>query len=458
VLNQGEISAATSGTGTGGEVRIVSDTLSLTGAGSINTSSLNSGHAGNIFITTGEMTLDQGALIFAAPLGPSGDGGDIQIAARDLTLQNGSGIGSSSFGGGVAGSIQLTVSGRCLVDSSAIHAATFGATQGGAAGDIVVQANDLEIRGSGFISTTTYGNGAGGNVNITAATMLLTDTATVSAGAGPGSYGKGGDIVVNAGTLQISQNSYLEAASSGYGPGGAVSIQAGQLQIEGAQPFGVAGIHSFGALSGPAGSIEIQAGQLSLVNGQIECEANQGDAGNITIQSGNSITLANSFLGVQSTSGNAGTIMLSAPGSIVLQNSLVGAFAGLNGGNITIEPQIFGLVDSSLNANALTGNGGHISITADFFYQLGNSSITAISQNLAAQPGTISISSGVEFANVLSVLPIAPLQETSKIREGCARKNPRANSLIVRGKGGVAARPDAFLPLYDLRLEPADQL
>ena len=65
---------------------------------------------------------------------------------------------------------------------------------------------------------------------------------------------------------------------------------------------------------------------------------------------------------------------------------------------------------------------------------------------------------GVDFANSLSDLPIAPLQETSKIREGCARKNPRANSLIVRGKGGVAARPDAFLPLYDLRLEPADEL
>jgi large exoprotein involved in heme utilization and adhesion len=237
-----------------------------------------------------------------------------------------------------------------------------------------------------------------------------------------------------------------------------VTIQAGQLQIGGAQPFSAAGIHSFAALGGHAGSIEIQAGQLSLVNGQIECEANQGDAGNITIQSGNAITLANSSLRVDSSSGNAGTITLSAPNSLVLQNSLVGAFAGLNGGNITIDPHIFGLVNSSLNANALTGNGGHISITADFFYQLGNWSITAISENLAAQPGTVSISSGVEFANSLSALPISPLQESGKIREGCARKNPRANSLIVRGKGGAAARPDTFLPLYDLRLEPAGQL
>jgi large exoprotein involved in heme utilization and adhesion len=288
--------------------------------------------------------------------------------------------------------------------------------------------------------------------------MSLTDTATVSAGTGQGSYGQGGDIVVNAGTLQILQNSFLTTSSLGYGPSGTVYIQAGQLQIQGAQPFGVAGIHSLSENSGSAGTIEIQAGQMSLVNGQIECEANQGDAGNITIQSGNSISLASSLLGVQSTSGNAGTITLSAPGSIVLQDSLVGAFAGLNGGNITIDSQILGLVDSSLNANALTGNGGHISITADLLYHLGNWSITAISQNLAAQPGTISINSGVDFANVLSVLPIAPLQETGKIREGCARKNPRANSLIVRGRGGVADRPDAFLPLYDLRLEPADQL
>ncbi len=131
---------------------------------------------------------------------------------------------------------------------------------------------------------------------------------------------------------------------------------------------------------------------------------------------------------------------------------------GLNGGNITIDPHIFGMVDSLLDADALTGNGGHISITADFMYQMGNSLITAISYNPSAQPGTVSIQSAVDFANSLSALPIAPLQEGSKIREGCARRNPRANSLIVRGKGGVAARPDSFLPVYDLPLEGGEQL
>ncbi len=108
-LDQGIISAGTLGAGAGGDVRISSDTLSLTGAGEITTSTSmdGTGHAGNISITTGDMTLDQGALVFAAPLGVSGDGGDIQITAHNLSLLNGSGIGSTSFGVGVAGSIQL---------------------------------------------------------------------------------------------------------------------------------------------------------------------------------------------------------------------------------------------------------------------------------------------------------------------------------------------------------------
>jgi hypothetical protein len=66
--------------------------------------------------------------------------------------------------------------------------------------------------------------------------------------------------------------------------------------------------------------------------------------------------------------------------------------------------------------------------------------------------------SKLDLANVLSALPVDPLQEGNKVREGCARKNPRANSLIVRGKGGVAARPDAFLPVYDSLLEPMNGL
>ena len=458
VLDQGVISAGAYDVGNGGTVTIYSDTLSLSGPNAtarIDTSTSGSGRAGNIFITTSELSLDQDAQIIAAPLGQAGgDGGDIQIAARDVTLQNGSGIGSATLGVGNAGDIRLNVSGQCVVDSSYIYADSMSGAAG-AAGDIVIQAGDLEMRGSGYIGSSTYGNSAGGNVSITAGSMSLADSSFVAADAT--SSGKAGDVTVCADTLQLTGNSFLTTESWGSGAAGTMRIQTSQLQIEGAQPLS-AGIFSSADGSGHAGSIEIQAGQVSLYNAEIGCSANQGDAGSVTLQSGSSISLDQSYVAVDSTFGNAGTVTLQAPSTIVLQQSLVGAFAGLNGGNITIEPQILGLTDSGLDANALTGNGGHISITADFLYQLGNSFITAISYNPSAQPGTVSIMSGVDFANSLSALQVAPLHEGSKIREGCARKNPRANSLIVRGKGGVADRPDAFLPVYDSLLEPMNGL
>jgi hypothetical protein len=264
--------------------------------------------------------------------------------------------------------------------------------------------------------------------------------------------GNAGTITLNARGSILLQTSGVLGKAGGRGNAGSITIGAGQLSLASSE------ISCSATGTGQAGGVAIQAGQLSLADSLISCSANQGKAGDISLQSGNSLTLDNSSIGVDSAQGNAGTITLQAPGTMTLQDSKLQAKAQLDGGNITIDPQIFGLVNSSLNANAVLGNGGHISVTADFSYQLGNWSITADSQNQSAQPGTISINSAVDFANVLSALPVSPLQEGSRIREGCARKNPRANSLIVRGKGGVAARPDAFLPVYDSRLEPINGL
>jgi hypothetical protein len=112
------------------------------------------------------------------------------------------------------------------------------------------------------------------------------------------------------------------------------------------------------------------------------------------------------------------------------------------------------LTDSHLNANAKTGNGGHIEITTDFLYRLGNNSITAISENQSAQPGTVSIRSSLDFARGLAAPSSGLVDDSHQVLEGCARKNPRANSLIVRGKGGVAVNPDFLLPIFDLRPQP----
>ena len=69
------------------------------------------------------------------------------------------------------------------------------------------------------------------------------------------------------------------------------------------------------------------------------------------------------------------------------------------------------------------------------------------SANEFAQPGTLSIRFGLDFSGSLVGLPGTLLDEQAQVKEGCARRNPRANSLLVRGKGGVSSRPDGLLPL-----------
>ena len=102
-----------------------------------------------------------------------------------------------------------------------------------------------------------------------------------------------------------------------------------------------------------------------------------------------------------------------------------------------------------LNANAVVGNGGHIEVVADFVYQLWGSRITARSENRSAQPGTVAIRSGLDWAGSLLGLPGGLVTAGSEVREGCARRNPQANSLMVRGQGGLPPRPDSFLNFHD---------
>jgi hypothetical protein len=180
------------------------------------------------------------------------------------------------------------------------------------------------------------------------------------------------------------------------------------------------------ASGGKAGDIVVEAGKIQLSgDGSVNSSANVAEAGSIFIHSATRIDLDGSKITVKSEQNNAGTVTLNAPDTILFTASEVSAQAGHNGGNISID--------------------------TDFMYQLGNSSITAISENQSAQQGTVAIRSGIDFANSLTALPSSLLTERNGLREGCARENPNANSLILRGKGGTAERPDGFLPAFDLR-------
>ncbi len=177
ILNGARVSAATGGMGNGGNVTVNASTINLNGGNAqgfgssitgISVSSLNDpgGNAGSIVIqplSGGALSLKvvNGAQV-AAETDGSGAGGSINIVADSIQLD-----GQTSF--------QLT----------GIEAMTFGAGQGG---DIQIQTRALTLANGSVLSTATFGNGGGGDITVNANTITVQTSSSINAqtfGLGP---------------------------------------------------------------------------------------------------------------------------------------------------------------------------------------------------------------------------------------------------------------------------------
>ena len=487
-IARGAITANTEGAGKGGSIQILADTLTLDGAGTqpnelgtfIGVTSLSKaggGNAGAIQIrgeslilrnsahiradthstgnggtidiaVSGLIRLDQLSSIRASPEATSsGRGGDIKIAAGELELHDVSVIGADSSSvattRGLAGKVTVTVTGKLAADSfSFIGANTYAV---GVAGAIEVTAADIELRNFASITSSARGAGRGGDIVVTADRLLL-DQSTIQAGSYESASGPVGNIHINAGEVKVVNGAVIDSQSRGRGDAGTISIGADSLSL------GKGGAIETKALgSANAGEIRLSVrSPLVLEHGTISSSSGPGRAGSVSISSTTDLAANASTISVKSAKGDAGTLSLLAPGTVLLRNSTISAEAYHDGGNIFVDPQIVGLVNSTLLANAETGHGGHIEVNSGFTYML-SSSVSAKTQNPAEAQGVVVIRFGADFVNSLGLLPANLVEAASQIREGCARKNPRANSLIVRGRGGLSLMPDSFLPGFDLR-------
>ncbi|WP_299484862.1 S-layer family protein [Acaryochloris sp. IP29b_bin.137] len=135
----GQLLSTTSGPGPAGDITLqVRDNITLTGANSglfANTTRDSSGAAGSIFIDPIQVLIANGAAVSVTSLG-TGEGGDIRLRARNLTLDRGQITAESQIAR--AGDIQLDID------------------------------NLLLLRNGSLISTTTGGDAMGGNIDINA--------------------------------------------------------------------------------------------------------------------------------------------------------------------------------------------------------------------------------------------------------------------------------------------------
>ena len=482
--------------GAGGNVIVHSDSVELRRGAEISVSTFGAADAGRVEITTGSLRLqDFPTLISANAASVSGiafgAGGQVVIHADSVQMGNFSAISASTLGDANAGTIDITANSITIKDSSV----TTYSSGAGAGGDIHIQSDNLTLDGSfgsitaltvglnsqlpagkgglidikagsltllndSAISASTYGDGNGGNINVSADSIVL-DTGHPQPGIFPGisassglsldgvqNVGKGGDILMRTGSLTLRNGMFISATTATPGNGGNIKIEAGSISLE-----TQSSIQSASEGTGRAGTISLQSSQNVLLTGNsaVSTSAPGSSGGDISVIAGSEIQLTDGKITAQAGL-DGGNISLTAPDMVYLLRSTLNGEADTtksgfgNGGNLTINPSTFLILnEGALISKSSFGNGGNITILSDFFFQ--SASLIDASAPFGL-PGTVSVSAPeVDLSGSLIGLPSNLLGAETQLRPDCGvRLMGNISSFIVLGRGGLPIQPGGFVP------------
>jgi large exoprotein involved in heme utilization and adhesion len=257
----GRVEAGTAGIGQGGTVTInASESIELSGSSSDGQSSSSvsskSGAAsnlgsGNVNITTGELILRDGAEVTTETLG-KGDGGDVRVQANSLSLTNSGSITSRSEGLGRAGDISVHLTDN-LRSSGGIISAT--STQAGG-GNINIAADDIRLDNSSLISSSVRDStGGGGDITINSEIFLALEDSDILANA---NAGPGGNITIKSPGFLADLFSTGQAEAVGRNPGDFAQFRGnGRVDISAESQTGPSGTVTYPNVDPTQGAAEL---------------------------------------------------------------------------------------------------------------------------------------------------------------------------------------------------------
>jgi filamentous hemagglutinin family protein len=330
-------STETGGTGQSGDINIQARDLTLTTKGDSNevgailqASTFTQGNAGNITIRVDETVNFEGTRSGASSEvgeGGIGQGGNIDIQARSLSIINGASIFAGTFGRGNAGNINIDTSDSLVISGTAPFPSLADGTPGGVSsllftetnkdasgqgGDIRIDTNNLEVTDGGVLSSRSRGSFPGGNITVNAKTLSITGGGQILTTAFE--QGTAGDIKLNVSDkidISGSDPSFDERSSS-------VAQQFGQeiakLAIDPISSASGVYANTTGNSTGDSGSIFISTENLQLSDGsQISANAVNSDGGNIFINTNKLAALNNSDITANARQATGGLVVINAP-------------------------------------------------------------------------------------------------------------------------------------------------
>ena len=367
--------------------------------------------SGSINIQGNEIAIADGSAILIQNQGQATSGNLAVNAATSFSLSGvsedgiiASGIYTEALGGGRGGNISVTTPNLKILSGASITTDSFSAA---GSGDIDLNITDsIEIVGFAqinpsifsLVSAQVYNTGDAGAINITTNNFTALDGGNVASVTGsPNATGSGGDVTISA---------------------------AESIFLSGVNPFAFAPsqITAGSGSAGNAGNVELNTKTLTLQDGgRVDASATAtGDAGNVTVNASESITvtgtvpdsrnpsliiasanildreLQEQFNLPDAPSGNSGSVNITTPqleimdgGQVTVRNDGTG-----NAGNLEISANTINLSDDGgITAAVKEGTGGRINLeVADSINLASGSQISSDNQG-TGDGGEIKIAS-----------------------------------------------------------------
>ncbi|MEM9266647.1 MAG: S-layer family protein, partial [Cyanobacteria bacterium P01_F01_bin.13] len=490
----------------GGSIHIQGDTVTFEQEAQVDANTLGDQIDIGILIQASRVIVRGGAQLSAnvAETG-TGQGGGIQVFASEAVAVVGtstSGQTENSGGGGSGGGNKPS---KLASDA-----------QGpGQAGDLIITTERVIVRDGGKISSSTSADNArGGDVIINASELVdvigegTANNQTRVSGISVQIRGEGeaGDVRIDTGRLTVQDGAEIIADTFSSSQGGSISIQATEsLEVVGTSEDGqlasrivaetgrARNFNDVGLLqgTGDGGSVIITAGELMVRDGALVSASGvsdgpePGDAGDLRIVADTVRLDHQGMIAATTTSGDGGDIFLSVKDAILLRRqSQISTTAGTSesggdGGNITVNAEFLVAApdeDSNITANAFSGRGGSVRITATGIYGIEfQTAELPISNDITASStfGT----DGLVQLDTPEIDPgsdVATLPETvgtPKISQRC-NGNEGSSNFVATGRGGTPtasgetvpgllweslAGPDGSMPRASIDLEQFDE-
>ncbi len=315
--NEGYISAFTLITEQpGGDINIkASESVTITGAGfeSLQENFINPA----LTDRPNFANLTEGVFTFSAGEGAAGN---VFIETPNLTVNNGGFVSTTALSSGKGGNIDINVTDSITLDNSLLVTGTF---RDAVAGNINLNARKLTAIGGAQVLTTTFDKGQAGNLNVNVSESIdLIDpseqgiTSGLFASSSQTASGSGGDINVTTRDFNIVDRAAVSVSGQGEGDAGNIDLEAVRLFLD-------SGSITAQSVSGEGGNINLTITDLLLLrnNSTISTRAGTeasggGNGGNITINGGLVVAVPeeDSDINANAFQGNGGNINIATPG------------------------------------------------------------------------------------------------------------------------------------------------